>query len=249
MKILIIPDIHGSSHWKYNIEKYLEKVDRIIFLGDYINSFNKEEKGKNANNNLKQIIEFKKRHYEKVTLLIGNHDLAHCLFNQANNPQISGYEYYFVKTFNKTFFENKKYFQIAINIDNYIFSHAGFTKTWFNNAKKILDTPIEDPLDLANWMWKNDKCGWLDFNRRSIDIYGNDPIQGPLWCRPYTLIQDSYYNFQIVGHTEINSDKPFWVIKGNTNIIIVDSPSHNSYLILDTKDIEKTKQQCEVEIF
>lgn len=100
-----------------------------------------------------------------------------------------------------------------------------------------------------SFLWKNDKCSWLDFNSRSLDVYGNDPIQGPLWCRPYALLQNSYYNFQIVGHTEINQDKPFWIIKNNINIIIVDNPVHNSYLILDTKDIEKTKQQCEIEIF
>jgi predicted phosphodiesterase len=37
MKTLIIPDIHGKSVWKQMIE--VESPDRIVFLGDYFDSF------------------------------------------------------------------------------------------------------------------------------------------------------------------------------------------------------------------
>lgn len=33
--ILIIPDVHGRTFWKYAIDKY----DKVIFLGDYLDPY------------------------------------------------------------------------------------------------------------------------------------------------------------------------------------------------------------------
>ena len=43
-KILVVPDIHGESFWKEPILKYIEQVDRIIFLGDYLDPYPEEGK-------------------------------------------------------------------------------------------------------------------------------------------------------------------------------------------------------------
>lgn len=258
MRVLIIPDVHGSAHWKKNVADNIEKVDRCIFLGDYISSFNENERGIYANNNLKEIIQFKKTapHPENVTLLIGNHDLAHCFFNHANNPYISGYEHKSCQMFNETFQMNKDCFQIAVKLDNWVLSHAGFSKTWYRWAKKMTQvwTPVykhtpRDPVDFANWMWKKNECGCLDFNPNSWDPTGDSPVSSPIWIRPSSLLQDAFYPNQIVGHTEVKSDKPLWIKKDNNNVIVVDSPEHDSYFILDTKDQAYNEQQCEIESF
>ena len=41
MKIFIIPDVHGRDFWKkaYN---YVDKVDEVIFLGDYLDPYETE---------------------------------------------------------------------------------------------------------------------------------------------------------------------------------------------------------------
>lgn len=256
MRVLVIPDIHGSQSWKANIQQHFSSCDVCIFLGDYINSFSENERGIYASNNLKEIIQLKKNNPEKVTLLIGNHDLAHCFFNHANNPHISGYEHKSCQMFNETFLQNKDYFQIAAKVDDWVFSHAGFTKTWYRWAKKMTQvcTPIykrtpRDPVDFANWMWKKNECGCLDFNPNSLDPYGDDPISSPLWVRPSSLLQDAFYPNQIVGHTEVKSDKPLWIKKDSSNVIIVDSPSHSHCFVLDTKDFDFTAKQLEVESF
>ncbi len=33
-KVLVIPDIHGETFWKAPVQKYIDQVDRIVFLGD-----------------------------------------------------------------------------------------------------------------------------------------------------------------------------------------------------------------------
>ena len=42
-KILVISDIHGRLFWKEAVEKYKDEVDRIIFLGDYLDRYENED--------------------------------------------------------------------------------------------------------------------------------------------------------------------------------------------------------------
>ena len=35
-KVLVVPDVHGRLFWKEPVERYLEEVDRVVFLGDYL---------------------------------------------------------------------------------------------------------------------------------------------------------------------------------------------------------------------
>lgn len=258
-KVLVIPDVHGSQYWKVNIQQYFNTCDICIFLGDFINSFNENERGVYANNNLKEIIQLKKNNSEKVILLIGNHDLAHCHFNHANNPHISGYEYNSSMMFSETLRENKDCFQVAVKIDDWVFSHAGFSKTWYRWAKTITKvwTPIfkhtpRDPVDFANWMWKKNECGPLDFNPNSWDVTGDDPISSPEWIRIPSLFRDMFYPNQFIGHTEICGDKPMFITnKDNTkNIICLDSRGHNLSYILDTKKpLRDIILDCDIETF
>ena len=38
-KLLIIPDVHSRVFWKEATEKYDQECDKIIFLGDYVDTF------------------------------------------------------------------------------------------------------------------------------------------------------------------------------------------------------------------
>ena len=61
-KILVIPDIHGETFWKEPVQKYLEQVDRIIFLGDYLDPYRSHLEKYNFDaiyNNLMEIIDLK----------------------------------------------------------------------------------------------------------------------------------------------------------------------------------------------
>ena len=39
MSILVIPDIHGRSFWKEAVSDKIEKVDKVIFIGDYLDPY------------------------------------------------------------------------------------------------------------------------------------------------------------------------------------------------------------------
>lgn len=81
MSILIIPDVHGRSFWKEPIEKYKEQYDKIIFLGDFSDSYNFENiTRKETIKILKDVIDFKINNMDKTILLIGNHKIISLKF-------------------------------------------------------------------------------------------------------------------------------------------------------------------------
>lgn len=62
MKTVVIGDIHGRSIWKLIVN--IENPDRIIFIGDYFDSFN--IKGEEQLNNFLDIIEYKNQVVRKL---------------------------------------------------------------------------------------------------------------------------------------------------------------------------------------
>ena len=72
MKIACIGDVHGESRWK---EVTTQIVDHFVFVGDYVDSDHLADDEIWAN--LQEILAFKLSQPEKVTLLLGNHDLQY----------------------------------------------------------------------------------------------------------------------------------------------------------------------------
>jgi predicted MPP superfamily phosphohydrolase len=70
MFILNIGDLHGRNNWIQWTEEYKD-VDKIMFIGDYVDSF--DISNVEILDNLKNIIEFKQKFSDKVILLLGNH--------------------------------------------------------------------------------------------------------------------------------------------------------------------------------
>lgn len=129
MKVLVIPDVHGRTFWKKAYE-YVDKVDEIIFLGDYLDPYPFEHiSEEQAIENFKEILQFKKKH-DNATLLIGNHDEHYlpefldcwgCRRIEKSKQELSD-----------LFVKNLHHFQIVRFIDDCIFSHAGVLKEWFD---------------------------------------------------------------------------------------------------------------------
>ena len=71
MKIITFGDLHGSTRWK-DIDPL--SYDRIIFLGDYLNSFTLTDD--EIIRNFTEVIAFKHDHSDRVQLLLGNHELS-----------------------------------------------------------------------------------------------------------------------------------------------------------------------------
>ena len=75
-KIIVIGDVHGESTWRKIVEKNMD-ADKIIFLGDYLDSFDKSPTEQITI--FEEIMKLKKENKNKVVTLMGNHDFHYLL--------------------------------------------------------------------------------------------------------------------------------------------------------------------------
>ena len=140
MKILCIPDIHGRKFWREAVFNNIDKVDKIIFLGDYLDPYPDEiQKNpelmecedfhdiQNLLKMLEDIISLKKNEPNKYILLTGNHTDSYIWskFHAASRTDYKNWELY-----HKFFSENLEYFNLVWIENNTIFSHAGISEGW-----------------------------------------------------------------------------------------------------------------------
>jgi hypothetical protein len=247
MKTLSIGDIHGKDCWKKithnSYDEYRDwktavnhgatpdsdywrdypfmQADRIIFVGDYVDSF--DISSVEILHNLKEIIEFKKVLGDRVVLLLGNHDIQYIFKGHG----CSGYRPEMQHDLYQLFRENRELFQAAYQIGNTLWTHAGVTYGWlkemrkemFNTvrSKKISDVAEDRTYTLADeiqFAWDLDLDSLYNVDGSSG---GTSMWAGPFWVRPKTLNGNFLAGTtQIVGHTakpgiemvEIDTKKP-----------------------------------------
>ena len=140
MKTLVIPDIHCRKFWRKTIEENLEKVDKVIFLGDYLDPYEDEIKrhpetmevedyydSYNAIKMLEDIITLKKTYLDKIILLTGNHTDSYIWskFAAASRTDYKNWEEY-----HKFYSQNLDLFNFVYIQDSTIFTHAGISQNW-----------------------------------------------------------------------------------------------------------------------
>lgn len=140
-KIAVIPDVHGKLFWK-NAKDKVDSLDKIIFLGDYLDSysflgfFSREDEL----NNFIEILDFKKAFPEKVTLLLGNHDIGYLLdlgcSRQESGDMRRNYKNLFERNIN--LFKLTEYVELANN-EKILFSHAGIHEKWLDKVRARLE--------------------------------------------------------------------------------------------------------------
>jgi hypothetical protein len=249
-KIITIGDIHGRDiwkdithgdlldfiSWKTSVEEggdpYSEfwkdlpfwSADRVIFIGDYVDSFDVGDN--HMIQNLKDIIFFKKACPDKVVLLLGNHDIQYFIQDQICSGYRPGVAYIF-----KTLFEdNMEFFQVS-HLENFsgeafglhtekvdqqgsvIWTHAGVSHKWiraslpalkrygeiYEGFVKKLETPLAEHVhEYLSFLWesRNEVLFWCD-----ADSGGINPVGGPFWIRPGRFNQSRLPFSQVVGHT------------------------------------------------
>lgn len=203
MKILSIADVHGRDLWK---EQVKTEFDHCVFTGDYLDSWDID--GDTQLKNFKEIIEFKRSNPDKVTLLVGNHDLSYMdIFCQCSGYQND--KAYIFKTILDELYKNKE-IQVCKIIKDHIFVHAGITKTWLKRYHIDNDENLETVLNdlfythLQYFCFQVPPRGFT----YSYSGYGDNVWQSPLWVRPESLLQDRIEGYnQIVGHTQLEQPK------------------------------------------
>ncbi len=225
--IISIGDIHGSQKWKQiDVSKY----DHVVFIGDYVDSNTLSDQ--EIFENLKEIVELKKLYPDKIILLLGNHDIIYLLGHIKN----SGYRPSMWLQLNEFFTENKNLFQLAFQIDNFLWTHAGVHTGWYQtqilNKKYVMrknGTVIEgldidksgNVADILNFCFESNHQPIFDCG---LSRGGKQKVGGPFWCD----FQESYKKpligyHQIVGHTPQNEIKHYSNYKDkNTSMTYID---------------------------
>ena len=214
--ILIEPDIHGRLFWKNSINEFADKVDKIIFLGDYLDSYpNEGITRKEAITNFEEIIEYKLNNMDKVILLFGNHDSHYYSRDFAKSSRYdSSNAWHIAEMFKK----HRTLFKIAheeiVNEKKYLFSHAGLMNSWVERNKDIIGEPTTSSLnnllnipqgaralsEVSSYRsWFGEPSGsiiWSDVREKIDDKSEMDNI-----IANEDSIVDGY-DYQIFGHTQ-----------------------------------------------
>jgi len=252
MKTIVIGDIHGRSVWK--LITHLENADRVIFVGDYFDSF--DISGVEQIHNFKEIIEYKEtsftndgtdnQHKTEVILLIGNHD--HHYYPEIGNTGTSGYQYGAAPNISQVIDENRHHLQMAYSFDNYLFTHAGVSPVFMD---QVFGENSWDKNNIVELL--NDKMKYQPktFEFSGFESSGDNTTQTPIWIRPRSLMSANKKHenglkndyIQIVGHTEmkhldlVGSDK----FTGGKYYFIDTLGTSGNYLIIEDGRISTGK--------
>ena len=150
-RLLVIPDLHGRKFWREAIANNIGQVDKVIFLGDYLDPYMNEIEEDtdsmecndfydcyNLMNMLNDIISLKKNDPNKFILLTGNHTDSYIWskFRAATRTDYRNWEQY-----HKFFSENLNLFNLVWIENDVIFSHAGISQGWANEVWEKLEFP------------------------------------------------------------------------------------------------------------
>lgn len=218
-QILVIPDVHGYDYFPI---KGFTKYDKIIFLGDYWDSFDKSFS--EQLDIFEKIILIKEHLGDKAILLWGNHDYHY--YNTSGKHRCSGYQDSNAGVIHQYMKQHEKLFKFVhveeVDKDTYfLFSHAGVTDTLLYEVTNNYDFDIP-VYDFINENGHNIK---ELFYCSSVNG-GRNPYDGLMWVRPNELLNDPIADgecwVQVVGHTFDNYPRIKFHNR-NEDVLFIDS--------------------------
>ena len=236
MRTVVIGDVHGRSNWKLAIYQE-EPVDRVIFIGDYFDSF--DIPGLEQIHNFKEIIHYKKTNPQvEVVLLLGNHDMPY--YPGFTDTAISGYQHRMAPSIKQVIEENKEHLQMAYGFREYLFTHAGVSPLFMDREFGVDNWSKESIVVDLNELLRY-RPSAFEFN--GVDGSGDNTYQTPIWIRPRSLMRINKKHdkglkkdyIQIVGHTHmkqldlVGSDK----FTGGRYYFIDTMDTSGEYLIIE----------------
>lgn len=196
MKTIVLGDIHGRICWYDIIEK--ENPDRIIFLGDYVSTHDKNISIEQQCSNLEDILNFKEGFGENCILLRGNHDMQHLAYSWAECSGYFPHVAQWMVGIKDRFLRLTQWVYIQ---DDLVFSHAGITDQFWEYLN--LGEPTKDNILKINELEPSPLFGFT--SNRFGDYYGDSPTQPLTWVRPITLMEHNIGWKQVVGHTRVKT--------------------------------------------
>lgn len=233
MRVLVVPDVHGSTHWKKVLEIDDSTYDHVVFLGDYFDSY--DNKWPSQGENFQEICDFVRKDTQRRHMLLGNHDHSYI----SSHSNCSGHQYDQETTIRNLLVSNYDIIDLAFECDDWVFSHAGFSKTSVKIAEDVMNRDFN--IKNLNEYWHSltpeeyskfeHLLNWFGM----FDPTGDEPTQFCLWIRPNALLQDAYFPKQVVGHTEISFGEPIVLSKKGNTVVLMDNRLHTLYDVFDTQ--------------
>lgn len=184
-QILVIPDVHGRTFWKEAVDKNPDLP--VVFLGDYLDPYSAEEiSEKHALVNFQEILDFKKSNMERVTLLIGNHEL-HYLDMEL---EFSRKDTVNAPLIHDMLYKNLELFRIATFVQSdrktFLFSHAGILESWWKKHFSNVGDNINDVCNALNNKLSDDSTITSFINEALMDASkargGEDEAGSCVWA-------------------------------------------------------------------
>jgi len=182
MKYTFVGDIHGKHEL---VSKALDNEGTIIFVGDFVDSFDR------STNDMEKCLQLVLNAIDKnkAKAIFGNHELSYVY----SNHRCSGYSFdteCMVSKYKQQILEK---FQTHIWIDNFLITHAGLHPRVMETAGTLSDFYLPDKYHRANWIGKYRG--------------GLDPVGGIFWCDFNAEFKPIPNINQIFGHTSFFQDK------------------------------------------
>ncbi|MEI6050427.1 MAG: metallophosphoesterase [Bacteroidota bacterium] len=216
MKTVSIGDTHGVAVADV-IVKIIDKYDKFIFVGDYVDSFDVDNL--TMKKNLLEIIELKKQYPEKIRLLWGNHDIQYLLGYAEYG--CTGYRPEMQYDFYEIFHSNADLFRFSYQTGDYLWTHAGVHAGWFEyrfKRTKKEQTDINAVSEFLNIAFSERYPALFDVGYKRGGIHN---VGGPLWCDKTELESKPLEGVnQIVGHTRLEHIQK--IKKYDTEIAFID---------------------------
>lgn len=231
---IIIGDEHGRGKFCsiYNKLKDDSTIKHFVCVGDYFDPyFCYKEDASDLLENYNKIIEAARKD-SRIILLLGNHDIHYIM-----NCDDSRLDYFNAEKIRKAFMDNLDLFKLAYKFDNgAVVSHAGITKTWLKDVGLKTVDDINGLLKkFIETQASNGSISALRYDDSDYSGYGESCSQGCTWVRPNGLIQDSAFDYQIVGHTQTEHISHFLFETPSKESIVVEN-ENGKFVFVDTGD-------------
>lgn len=231
--ITIIPDVHGRTFWKDAVQDI--DVTPAIFLGDYIDPYSQEGIPNGvALGRFREILELKRSHPDRATLLLGNHDL-HYLFPGIGGGRMDHDNHIIICDLIQ---DNLDLFDMALEMEagerRYLFTHAGVLKGWLdrNDNLRYGDAPASVGARM-NYLLHDET--WRETLLWALTDTGThrgglDPFGSPVWADveehdPTRHELEGVY--QVFGHTWMKKAivTPYWACLDCGTAFVIDLES------------------------
>ncbi len=177
--------MHQDFQLLEKAEELHKKGYKLLFLGDYVDSFDPTD----GVSFLREVISLIKQN--KSIALLGNHDVQYIYLSKQY--KCSGFQKNNAHIFHHLFMSNRDLFKYVHLQNDVLFTHAGVSKIFYDKCvEKYGIYSYEDLVDLLNeepkelFYCSKTNGGW-------------DSYDGPLWLRPKNY--QSIGITQYVGHT------------------------------------------------